>query len=316
MNILKIIILLLTLIPITLKSQITSLEKDTRIDKDDLENLSIPQLQRMKEYIYAKHNFTFANDSSKAYFSQFDWYSSEQRNSLIVLSENEELNLIKINDRIESLINTTSHIPARLNNQNRAELIQQMPVRVQGNIGLSTYSIKYIFQYNDRDGNHAIILGESPYSYFNSKQDRPVFNNVIKAVYCKEEDGFLMKRAEIEDRINTSSNLFDIRFMPQYIYLDDINGDGLTDPIITYSSMGSNGYADSRTRISLLYKKNIITIDIQNLSGKKHSEINISTHFHLLPLSIKDKLKSIVKDLNYDGICVLSDNWSEAFDKL
>lgn len=313
MKILKSFFLFVSIIPFILNAQTGRSRDSIWIDKNDIEHMSIPELYLMKETIYAKHNYSFKSDSSRIYFSQFDWYSPNHRNSLVVLSDQEELTIAKLNDRIESILYEKAYLPEHLTDKNRNEQFKNITLKEKGHIGLFTYTIKNVFKYNDREGDHIIFLGESPYNPFSLKQDRAIFNNVVKAVYCKAEGNYLMKRIEIEDLIDPKSSLFDIRFMPQYIFLDDIDQDGLTDPIITYTSMGKDGYENGWTRINLIHKKNIITISIQNSTKKEKRLLSVSSRFHILPRTIKRKLIDLVETLKKDKICTLDNNWRDSF---
>lgn len=308
----KLLVLLITFIPLSAHSQEGRINS-IRIGNNDISKMSIPELHLAKETIYAKHNYTFTSDSSNIYFSQFDWYTPMHRNSLIVLSEAEETAISMINDRIENLLSEKSHLSEGLAAKSKIEKYKNLTPKEKGHIGLFTYSISGAFEYEDRAGQHAIFLGVTPHNPFSKKQDRAVFNNVIKAVYCTIEDGYLTKQIEIEDLINPHSSLFDIRFMPQYISFDDIDQDGLVDPIITYTTMGKDGYRNGRTKINLLYKKTIISIDIQSSTKEEYLLINTNTRFHFLPEQIKQKLINLVAQMENDGLCTLEDNWQTYF---
>lgn len=312
MKIFKLLIVLITFLPFSIHSQEGHI-KSIWLDNNDINKMSIPELYLAKETIYAKHNYAFTSDSSKIYFSQFDWYTPMYRNSLIVLSEAEEFAIALINDRIENLLSEKSYISKELATKSKIDKYKNLTPKEKGHIGLFTYSISDAFEYEDRAGQHAIFLGVTPHNPFSKKQDRAVFNNVIKAVYCTIEDGYLTKQIEIEDLINPHSSLFDIRFMPQYISFDDIDQDGLVDPIITYTTMGKDGYRNGRTKINLLYKKTIISIDIQSSTKEEYLLINTNTRFHFLPEQIKQKLINLVAQMKNDGVCTLDDNWQTHF---
>lgn len=313
MKILKLFLSIFIFTNVLIYSQDKQDQTSPWIDRYDMEQMSIPELYRLKETIYAKHNYSFSSDSSRIYFSQFDWYSPTLRNSLIEISESEELTIAKINDRIESLLYEKVYTPQTLSVQSRIDKYSNLTLKEKGHIGLFSYSIKNVFEYNDKAGQHFIFLGESPYNPFSQQQDRAIFNNVIKAVYCTAEDGYLTKKIEIEDLINPYSSIFDIRFMPQYISLEDIDQDGYVDPIITYSTMGKDGYRNGRTKISLIYKRNIISIDIQNSDNKEDRLLNITTRFHLLPYKIKQRLIDLVLQIEKDGVYQLPDSWETEF---
>lgn len=280
---------------------------------DSLKSESIEQLYRQKEYIYARHGYSFESDSSKAHFMQYDWYQPNQRNRFIRLTDLEELQVGKINNRIEELLSYRLFLPEGVSCLAKDEILAKYSSRVKSNIGLSDYQISYVFSYEDAGGSYQVVLGESAYNNFSKMQDRAIFNDAIKGVLCKEEGGYLLKRVEMEDKIWMKGNLFDLRFLPQYTHIDDIDADGFVDPVFVYSTYGMKGYDEGQVSICLIYKSKIFAINLQHDGSKKNAFISGSSDVRFFPEAIKKHLILLIEKLQEDKICILDDDWSRFF---
>lgn len=289
-------------------------EKYSDEDDHSFANNSIEQLFRQKEYIYARHGYSFESDSSTVYFKRYDWYKPIQRNSFIRLTDREEKQVSKINKRIEGLFQQKINFSEDAKSLNKEEIKKQISSRTQFNIGMSAYEVSYVFPYEDRSGRYKLILGESAYNHYSKTQDKAIFKEALKAVLCKEEGGYLLKQMELEDKVRMKGNLFDIRFLPYYTLLEDVDGDGLVDPIFVYTTYGINGHAQGRTGICLIYKSDILEISVQNDVSKDESLISGSSNIRFLPEVVRLRLIRLIEQLQKDGICVLNETWSDIFE--
>ena len=75
---------------------------------------------------------------------------------------------------------------------------------------------------------------------------------------------------------------------------NDIDGDGLVEPILVYGTFGPNGYDDGRAKIILLYKGQKVAIRHQNgvLDNERKTQVDLT--FYALPSKIQDHVKQIM----------------------
>lgn len=303
------IYLLLTSIPFALSAQ----DRGAKGFIEDSPSLCVAKLYRQKEDVYARYGYTFVSDSSKAYYSQFDWYNPMQRNEFIRLTESDAVLVEQLNTDIEKLLVEQSFLPEGVMSLTKDELVDRFPRQVRRGIGMTAYTIKYVFPFEDKTGENHLILGESSYNNYPKAEDLPIFNDAIKAVVCKQENRFLFRRAEIEDKIGLKGDLFDIRFIPRYTSTDDIDGDGFADPVFVYASCGLKGSLEGLVKVYLLYKDQMLSIEIQNDFETKDTFINTSIGIGLLPQAVQLRLKRVIEGMEVDGFCVLEDDWLDIF---
>src|SRR6187402_1807255 len=97
--------------------------------------------------------------------------------------------------------------------------------------------VRLAYTYNDNTGKYYLALEESIDSIAD-KND--TLHYTIKGIFL--QDG--IKKLELNDHIISDES--SIWFWTKFCELKDIDGDGITEPIIVYGSAGMNGTDDGR----------------------------------------------------------------------
>ena len=160
---------------------------------------------------------------------------------------------------------------------------------------LINFPIFRAYTYKDKSGIHYVALTESADSI---NQAKDTVNNKIKALTFKADKGIVLKKWEINDFKTPSLKGVEqessIWFWTKYCEFNDIDGDGLVDPIIVYGTFGSNGYDDGRAKIILYIKGQKIAIRHQNgvLDDERKTQVDLT--FYALPKKIQDRVKQLM----------------------
>jgi hypothetical protein len=160
---------------------------------------------------------------------------------------------------------------------------------------LITFPIFRAYTYTDKSGTYYVALTESADSV-NKLKD--TVNNKIKAINFKTEKGIHLKKWEVNDfktpDLKDVEKETSIWFWTKYCQFNDIDGDGLVEPILVYGTFGPNGYDDGRAKIILLYKGQKVAIRHQNgvLDNERKTQVDLT--FYALPSKIQDHVKQIM----------------------
>jgi hypothetical protein len=160
---------------------------------------------------------------------------------------------------------------------------------------LITFPIFRAYTYTDKSGTYYVALTESADSV-NKLKD--TVNNKIKAINFKTAKGIHLKKWEVNDfktpDLKDVEKETSIWFWTKYCQFNDIDGDGLVEPILVYGTFGPNGYDDGRAKIILLYKGQKVAIRHQNgvLDNERKTQVDLT--FYALPSKIQDHVKQIM----------------------
>ena len=310
----RIFILFLFFFVVTTQAQIQQ-EKSAHsihiIKPQQLEGLTITELQLLKDEIYARHGYTFSNDQKTNYFLQYSWYNPVRRNSLIELNEIEKSNIKLIDDKIIQTFEIYNKYDSSDKFLSTNEVEQILTPKVKKYLEILFYNIRYIYKYKNGERDNYVILAENQYNDYNDS--RPIYNNYLKLLFCIGEKDFLLKRYDISDLIDTRAGEFDIRFLPKYFHIEDIDKDGIIEPIIIYGAMGEKGYRDGWIKIVIKYKYDLHTIIINSSSASNEKSISLTSGFYFLPNSIQQKVISILEKIERDDLIDYPENWKEEF---
>ena len=160
---------------------------------------------------------------------------------------------------------------------------------------LINFPIFRAYTYKDKSGTYYVALTESADSV-NKLKD--TVNNKIKAITFKTDKGIISKKWEINDfktpNLKGAEIESSIWFWTKYCEFNDIDGDGLVDPIVVYGTFGSNGYDDGRAKIILYIKGQKIAIRHQNGTLDDERKTQIDLTFYALPKKIQDRVKQLM----------------------
>lgn len=273
--------------------------------------LTLNELQRIKDEIYARHRYTFSDQQKTHYFLQYPWYSPIQRNTLIELNNIEKTNIELINEKILKILDSYNEDQQTRNLLSPAETKQLLTPEIKKYLGILFYNIRYVYRYKNVSENNYIILAENPYNDY--KDNPPLYNDYLKLLFCINEGNLPLIRYDISDLIDIKSGEFDIRFLQKYFSIEDLDMDGVVEPIIVYGAMGENGYHNGWIKIIINYKNELSTIIINNSDKKNEKSISLTSKFYSLPNIIQQKTISILEKIETDSLMNYPKNWKEDF---
>ncbi len=153
--------------------------------------------------------------------------------------------------------------------------------RVKKRLGIE-YPIYQAYTYKDSLGLQYLLLTDH-YLQGKEKNDRTYY--AIKAFQLYSKDNTFKKRSTFKDEIDKDWEVA-ISFWNEYSELADFDNDGYMDLILTYGTLGPDGYADGRVKIMIYHNRTRATIRHQN-SEYGGRLTKISSKFYMLPKSIQ-----------------------------
>lgn len=159
---------------------------------------------------------------------------------------------------------------------------------------LINFPIFRAYTYKDKSGSYYVALSESS----DQIKAKDTINNNIKAFNFKVDKGAVLKKWEINDfklpetkgeEIETS-----IWFWTKYCEFNDLDGDGLIEPIVVYGTFGNNGYDDGRLKILTYYKGQKTAIRHQNSVTDHGRKTQIDLTFYALPAKVQAHVKEVM----------------------
>jgi len=161
-----------------------------------------------------------------------------------------------------------------------------------------TYNIFRVYNFTDNDGEKYLVLSE--HEYAKNGKGNPQ-NDTIKAIMVKKTGTTLKKGWDAKDFISKNNGAetkeSSIWFWTKYIDLKDLDGDGITDPIVVYGSSGDNGFEDGRVKILVYHKGVKRAIRHQNSVVDSQRKTEVDKEFYTLPTGIQNEVKIIMGKL-------------------
>ncbi|NDV70407.1 YARHG domain-containing protein [Dysgonomonas sp. 25] len=284
---------------------------ETLIRPVSLAHKTLSQLNMLKAELYARRGFSFKNEHLDWYFSGFDWYAPLQRNVTIDFNEIEKENVARINQAIKNKLAAMvrpDESPAKRSSEDVVGKYFAGPLRKS--LNLVSYDIRDVYFYSDDTGKHSLILSSIPYDPYDDQGD--VFNHIIKVNYCKVEgDRFMYSENELTDLVMQEAGEIDIRFLTQYTSIDDVNGDGIANPIVVYAVMCDEGYRNGWVKVVVKYGGVLSTVYISNSAEERNPVMSITSGYYALPVEMKGRVKSLLLRIEKDGFLILPDDWEQ-----
>lgn len=172
-----------------------------------------------------------------------------------------------------------------------------------------TDPLKSVYHYQDQSGEFYILLCE----------EKSANNQSIKAYFLKKEKDELKKLNELSDAtiFNKNSEYHEewIGFWDKYFEFQDIDNDGLIDPILVYTTQGMNGIEDGRIKIILFYKNKKISIRHQNGILDYQRNTKVDRAFYALKSVFQNHIKEKMKRITKEGYAIFPYGWEEAMQK-
>ena len=176
------------------------------------------------------------------------------------------------------------------------------------------FPIYRTYEYIDNIGTHYLILTEHP----DENGEKPEHNDSIKAYsYLVTASGWQLDW-QLKDFIlpngNPNSREYSIWFWSKYLNLEDLDDDGIIDPIIVYGTEGMNGTGDGRIKILTYYKGNKRAIRHQNGILDFQRNTQVDEPFYELPNSVQDAVIVIMNQITTNQHGIFPAGWTSAMD--
>ncbi len=181
---------------------------------------------------------------------------------------------------------------------------------------LINFPIFRAYTYTDKSGTYYVALTESADTI---DKDKQTVNYIIKAFNFKVDKNMALKKWEINDfklpDVKGVEKEGSIWFYTKYCTFNDINGDGLIDPIIVYGTFGPNGYEDGRAKILLYFKGQKIAIRHQNSTIDAMRKTQIDVTFYALPEKVQMHIKELTEKMVADKHAIFPAGYAEKMGK-
>ncbi|WP_316785420.1 M949_RS01915 family surface polysaccharide biosynthesis protein [Pedobacter frigiditerrae] len=181
---------------------------------------------------------------------------------------------------------------------------------------LINFPIFRAYTYTDKSGTYNVALTESADTV---NKEKDTVNYTIKAFNFKVDKAITLKKWEINDfktpTVKGNEKETSIWFWTKYCEFNDLDGDGLVEPIIVYGTFGANGYDDGRAKILIYYKGLKTAIRHQNgvLDNERKTQVDLT--FYSLPATIQSHLKELMEKMVKNKHAIFPTAYADKMDK-
>lgn len=177
-----------------------------------------------------------------------------------------------------------------------------------------SYPIRRVYKCTHKYQNLYIVLTESKDSIIL----KDTLNRNIKALIFEERKNKLDLVWSINDfTVKRQGGILEntIWFWTKYCEFNDIDGDGLIDPLFIYGASGTYNVEDARIKFVIYYKKQKVVIQHQNSPVDYGRNMKIDAVFYTLPGKIQNHVKLIMKKMEANNHAIFPPNWQEEMKK-
>lgn len=206
------------------------------------------------------------------------------------------------------LLATTSYTPlfSQIEILTNQQINTLFPSSVQKNFGIN-FPIYRAYKYSDKAGQYYCLLTENIDKIANGKD---TLHTKIKAINLKVEKASFIKLWEINDFVlakeKQESNIW---FWTKYCSFNDVDKDGIPDPIIVYGTKGANGYDDGRIKFIIYYKDQKYAIRHQNGVLDFERETQVDKAFYSLPKAIQASIQQKMEAMTKNNQAIFPAGW-------
>lgn len=172
------------------------------------------------------------------------------------------------------------------------------------------------YSYTDKTGKYYVALSESADSVINGKD---TVNYTIKAFNFKVDKAVTLKKWEINDFrtpvVKGEEKETSIWFWTKYCEFNDIDQDGIIEPIIVYGTFGKEGYTDGRAKILVYYKGQKVAIRHQNSVLDASRKTQVDVNFYALPQKIQLHIRDLMERMVKNNHAIFPSNYLDQMDK-
>ena len=198
----------------------------------------------------------------------------------------------------------------------KAEAVKVFIPGVKTKLGI-TLPVVRTYSYGDTNGKYYMVLTEK----FDGMEEGDTVHKIIKAFNFKSTANGPEKLWEINDAANKATADYDgersIWFWTRYCMFQDIDKDGLADPIIVYGTSGADGYSEGRGRVKILIYHNNKKIVLRHQDGVLDDERNtqVDAAFYKLPKVVQNEVVKIMHDIEVTTNTIFPNGWEDNMKK-
>lgn len=198
---------------------------------------------------------------------------------------------------------------SRILTQKAADAILTASVKSQFNI---SYPVRRVYECTDQSGKFLVVVTETIDSI---TAEKDTLHYKIKALNLGYTPAGLVKNWEISDFriVNTEVSESSVWFWTRFFKLEDLDRDGLIDPVLVYGSAEDND--GERTKYIVFYKGKKIAVRHQNSSMDEGRNIQVDKAFYGLPVQIQQSVKTIMKQIEDKNFTIFPTDWRLKMDR-
>jgi hypothetical protein len=178
-----------------------------------------------------------------------------------------------------------------------------------------TFPVVRTYSYNDTSGKYYMVLSEK----YDGLEGGDTLHKAIKAFNFKHPSNGPEKQWEINDAIENRTADYDVEnsiwFWTKFCVFQDIDKDGIADPILVYGTSGINGTDDGRVKIVLYYKGKKILIRHKNGTLDEQRNTKVDAAFYSLPKPIQNQVTHLMRQIMESGAAIFPDGWENNMKK-
>lgn len=165
------------------------------------------------------------------------------------------------------------------------------------------------YSYSDTNGKYYMVLTEK----LDGMEDGDTVHKTIKAFNFKSSGTELEKQWEVNDFTRKTENDYpgeiSMWFWTRHCVFQDIDKDGIADPIVVYGSKGDNGLDNGRVKILVYYKGEKIVIRHQNGVLDDERNTQVDAKFYKLPTIIQNEVTFLIHQMMEDNNAIFPYGW-------
>lgn len=180
---------------------------------------------------------------------------------------------------------------------------------VKSDLSIS-YPIRKGYYNKDKSGEFYILITES----FDGLNGADSLSKNLRILKVAKQGPLFTIKGEINDHV-VGPDETSIWVWTRYCEFNDVDKDGLIDPILVYGSSAANGVNDGRLKILTWYKDRKVVIRHQNGTLDDERNTQVDPAFYNLPLVLQNRVRSIMLKLNDKTDIIFPYGWQKAMDK-
>lgn len=192
----------------------------------------------------------------------------------------------------------------------KGEVNKLFPVTVKTGLGIK-FPVFKAFAFRDQHGSNYVLLTESQDSIVHDGPNADTLHHAIKAVCLTANGDGYTKNWEINDLADRTAGEISIWFWSKSCAFTDLDGDGLAEVFIAYSTKGAEDGDGGRLKLILVYKGQKIAIRHQDSELDEGRQTRVDAAFYALPAVVQQKGIAILKRIQANEEAYLGSDWEE-----